>query len=241
MKSSNILITTSIAICFVMLITYNFSLKASYKTGSYKNRFNDSEFTVTKDVNDLTVNDANLIDMTVETGAKEGLWIREHVKNQIVIKHTGNKMSISLTDEAKKKRVSFHTDDLVLVTNSLNKLTTNGYFDKTKSTPDIYRYGGAVNLIGLKADRLDLEIGNLTGVYLSRLTIGNLNAVVGATSGYATLDVNTSNQIESADFKVPGPGKLTIGNPKITKTNYVIVDSSTVILGGTALNKVQNK
>ncbi|MBC8987473.1 hypothetical protein H9X96_17025 [Pedobacter sp. N36a] len=241
MKTSNMLIVAAIIVTLGMLTTYNFSLKAAYQAGEYKNRFHNSEFTEFKNIETLNVTAANLMAIVVEPGQKEGIWVRNRIKDRLVLKQDGTTLTIGLTDEARKTSRSTGADDIVLVLNSLNKLDTKAFFlDKTEVT-DGRRYGGEVALRGIKATNLELQLGSGTAVSMDKVILKNLKAVVGAEGDAAVLDLNTANEIEFADFEVPGASRLSLNNPKIVKTRYNLSDNATVTLNGAALQVIKNQ
>ncbi|WP_157262515.1 hypothetical protein [Pedobacter sp. PACM 27299] len=241
MKTSNMLIIAAIIVTLGMLTTYNFSLKAAYQAGEYKNRFHESEFTEIKNIETLKVTAANLMAIVVEPGQKEGIWIRNRIKDRLVLKQEGNDLTIGLTDEARKTSRSIGEDDIVLVVNNLTKLNTKAFFlDKTEVT-DGKRYGGGVNLKGIKAGSLELEIGSGTAVSMNKVVLNTLKAMVGLGGDLAVLDLDSANQIEFADFEIPGASRLVLNNPKIVKTRYNLSDVATVTLNGAALQVIKNQ
>lgn len=241
MKTSNMLIIAAIIVTLGMLTTYNFSLKAAYQAGEYKNRFHESEFTEFKNIETLNVTAANLMAIVVEPGQKEGIWIRNRIKDRLVLKQTGTALTIGLTDEARKTSRSIGEDDIVLVVNSLKKLDTKAFFlDKNEPT-DGKRYGGGVALKGIKTANLELEIGPGTAVSMDQVVLKTLKAVVGPGGDLAVLDLGAANQIEFADFEIPGGSRLSLNNPKIVKTRYNLSDIATVTLNGTALLVIKSQ
>lgn len=241
MKTSNMLIIAALIVSLGMITTYNFSLKAAYEAGEYKNRFNESEFREMKNIEILNVADANLIAIVVESGQKEGLWIRKRIKDKLVLNQVGNTLTIGLTDEARKTNRITGYDDVVLITNHLNKLNTVAYWPEGNKREDVNVYGGEVFLKGIKSPELYIHMASSTAVTMDKMTLNTLKAVVGDEKGAAALQLEPDNQIEFAEFAIPGASRLSLSNPKIVKTRYNLSDKATVTLNGTALQVIKNQ
>lgn len=241
MKTSNMLIIAALIISLGMITTYNFSLKAAYEAGNYKNRFNESEFTEIKNIKTLNVADANLISIVVEAGQKEGIWIRKRVKDRLVLKQNGEVFTIGLTDKAKEDNRRTGYDDIVLFTNSLNKLKTTAFWPVGEKKTRENVYGGEVSLKGLRTDNFDINVSSSTTVSVNKMVLKTLKAVVGGEKGTALLNLDSANQIEYADFEILGASHLSLSNPKIVKTRYDLSDKATVTLNGAALQEIKNQ
>ncbi|WP_316745663.1 hypothetical protein [Pedobacter gandavensis] len=241
MKTSNMLIIAAIIVSLGMITTYNFSLKAAYEAGDYKNRFNESEFTEMKNVETLNVNAANLITVVIEPGKKEGIWIRKRIKSRVALNQEGQTLTIGLTDEAKKAIRTIGYDDIVLIVNNLSKLKTVAYWPKGNTQENVNYFGSEVVLKGLKGDNLEIMMDGSTSVSMDKAVLKTLKAVIGEEKGAAALNLDQDNQIEFAEFEIPGASKLTLSNPKIVKTQYNVSDKANVTLNGTALQVIKNK
>ncbi|MCX2451037.1 hypothetical protein OQX61_07105 [Pedobacter sp. PLR] len=241
MKTSNMLIIAAIIVSLGMITTYNFSLKAAYEAGDYKNRFNESEFREMKNIETLNVADANLLAIVVEPGQKEGVWIRKRIKDRLVLNQVGNTLTIGLTDEARKMGRATRYDDIVLFTNKLNKLSTVAYWPAGNKREDVNIYGGEVSLKGIKSPDLDIRMAASTSVTMNKMMLKTLRAVVGDEKGGAALNLDQDNHIEFAEFEIPGASKLSLSNPKIVKTRYNLSDKASVTLNGAALQVIKNQ
>jgi len=66
------------------------------------------------------------------------------------------------------------------------------------------------------------------------------NAIVGSkTSKDAELTLSSDTKINNATLNVPGNSKLTLMDPKIVKTNYLLSDSATVSLNGKVVQMIK--
>ncbi|MBB2149287.1 hypothetical protein [Pedobacter gandavensis] len=241
MKTSNMLIIAALIVSLGMVTTYNFSLKAAYEAGDYKNRFKESEFREVKNIETLNITDANLIAIIVEPGKKEGIWIRKRVKEHLMLNQVGNTLTVGLTDEARKTSRLTGYEDIVLVTNGLKKLNTVAYWPKDNKRENVNVYGGEVSLKGIKSTELDIRMASSTSVTMDKMILNTLNVVVGDEKGGAAMHLDPDNQIEFAEFAIPGASKLSLNDPKIVKTRYNLSDKATVTLNGTALQVIKNQ
>lgn len=241
MKTSNILIIAAIIVLLGMTTAYNFSLKAAYRTGSYKDPFRGGEFQEMKNIEILNINAANIMSVVVEPGQKEGVWVKREIKDRIVLNQVGSALTISLVDEDRNENGNFGGQDIIVVTNSLSKLKTTAFWANEKKENDGNAYYWAeVNLKMITGTNLELQIADYTSVTMNKVNLKTLKAVVGTVSGGAGLNLDPDNQIEFADFEIPGAGKLSLNNPKIVKTRYSLSDKATVTLNGAALQEIKN-
>lgn len=236
MKLSTIFIIATAVVSLGMLTAYNFSLKASYQKGGYKDRFNEMEFSSVKGLTAVQINAANKFAIKIEKGGKEGLWIRDGIKDLVKISQAGATLTIDLTDEAKKRYFNNNEDDIILFSNTLNAVSTVPYFTKEEDEGGWRHDNGDIRITGLNVDALNLRIGKFTSIYMNHVKAGILKATVGeAGAEGSALTVDSSNEIAFADLSVPGKSKISLLNPKIVKTRYDLSDSATVTLNGTAL------
>lgn len=233
MKLSTIFIIAAVIVSLAMLTAYNFSLKASYQKGGYKDRFNELEFSNVKELTELQVNCANRFNINVERGPKEGLWIRAKVRKLVKVTQVAGRLTIDMTDEAKELGFNTSDGDIILFSNSLNTINTTSYFNKEQMEKKWFYNSGEIRVKGLAGDLLNLGIGKFTTIYMDGVKLATLKARVGeAGSEGATLTVDAANQIAFADFSLPGKNKIELLNPKIVKTHYNLSDSATVTLSG---------
>jgi hypothetical protein len=236
MKLSTIFIIATAVVSLGMLTAYNFSLKASYQKGGYKDRFNEMEFSSVKGLTAVQINAANKFAINIEKGEKEGLWIRDRIKNFVKVSRVGATLTIDLTDEGKGRNFNTNSDDIILFSNTLNDVSTVPYFTKQEHAEGWRHNGGDIRIKGLKVDSLNLQIGKFTSIYMSYVKTGTLTAIVGEVGiEEGSLTIDSSNEIAFADLSVSGKSAILLLNPKIVKTRYNLSDSATVTLSGAAL------
>nr|WP_068890904.1 hypothetical protein [Pedobacter panaciterrae] len=239
MKTSTMFILAAVVATFIGLTAYNFSLKASFLKGDYKNPFNGLAFTSVKDVNEIDLQSANRITIRIQQGKTAGLWLRSRLKGNLVWTKNGNALKIDLTKEAKDNGFQIWDNELILVMPNAVKLTSRAYI-KDKEEEKRARISGNINISGFEQDGMQLDLGKYTSAFLDKLKVGKLNALIGnKDKGDASLVLSSANQISTATFEIPGSGSLDLMDPNITKTHYTISDQATVSLNGKALQAIK--
>lgn len=228
MKSSSIILITAVLLFFGALTAYNVSLKASYLTGKYKVRFNKHAFTPLAGVNELQLKSANMISIGVESGAEDGIWISDRLKGQLKITQEGSVLVIDVAD--KKLYTGFGPDEVVLISNKLNKLQTYCYYDKNREMMEYYR--GTISIDALKSDSLNVILDNGSYMTMDDVTFGTLKSRLGGKGSAATLTIDSKSIIGTADFDVEGSSTLQLNNPKISSVHYLFSDSCSVSMTG---------
>ena len=231
MKVSTILIITAVAASIIALTAFNLMQKSFYQGGEWKNRFYGMEYVPMKGVTDIELADAEKMQVTIEKGDKEGLYIRENSKEHVTWTKEGNKLKFEVTKKA-KSGAPFRNEDFVLVLRQINHLKTSPYvplkFQK--------RYPGAeVTIQGFKQNYLQLELGKSGAVNLEKMDLDSLRATIGNAEGEANLSIQGNSKIGKADFTIPGESGLQLYNPDITKATYNVSEKATVMLNGNAL------
>eukprot|EP01133_Synstelium_polycarpum_P012723 gene12723-14932_t len=240
MKLSTLFIVVAIVVALGTITAYNFSLRASYAKGEYKNRFSDMEFTELKSLNEFYVEGANLITVHVEPGIKEGLWIKNKLKEKLKVTAKGQTLILEPSDYAKANGLWSGIDEIILVANDLKKLKTSPYFNEEQVRSHRFPNYGEILLKGFKGNAFELQLGDYTSVSMEKCDVGAFSAWIGGEkNGNASLTINADNQIKTADLNIPGESKVSLINPKITKTSYNLSDKATVLLNGSTLQQIK--
>jgi hypothetical protein len=235
MKTSTTLIIVAAGIMLASLILYNYSLKASYNNGDYKNRYYGLKFAPLKNLNEIHVESANKMAVQIEQGAKEGIWIKEKIADKLKWTVTGGVLNINFTDNAKKDEDRIYGQNIIIVSKKIDRVITHSYFTSVEEEKNGYT-SGSIGVNGFRQDNMDLILDNSTLLDLSKTTLNTLNAKIGLKStGSATLNITSDNNINTAVFSIPGAGTLTLMNPTIVKTSYQLSDEATVTLNGSPL------
>lgn len=231
MKTSTILIISAVAASFIALTAFNLTQKAFYDRGDWRNRFYGMEYIAIQNITAIELADAEKMEVTIEKGVKEGLYIGKTFKEHIKWSKNGNKLKFEVTEDA-KKGAPFRNETFVLVLNRLQQVKTSPYvplkFQK--------RYErGEVKIKGFKENTLALDLGNSSAVDLQNVSLDLLTAKIGDELGAGSLKIQKESQIKVANFSIPGESALILNNPNITKATYNVSDRATVMLNGNVL------
>jgi len=239
MKTSTMFIVAAVVATFIGLTAYNFTLKASFLKGDYKNPFNGLTFNSVKDVNEVELQSANRITIRIQQGKTTGLWLRDRLKGNLVWTKDGNTLKINLTKAAKDGGFQIWDNELILIIPTATKLTSRAYH-KDKEEEKRANISGGINISGFEQEAMQLDLGKYTSAFLDKIKVDKLNAQIGnKDQGRASLVISSANQITTADFNIPGEGSLDLMDPNITKTHYTLSDKATVSLNGRALQAIK--
>lgn len=237
MKSSTLFITSAVIVILIGLIAFNFSLKASFLNGDYKNPFYGLEFTSVRDIKEVELGSANRIVIRLQQGKTEGLWMRDRVKNKVIWSRTGNIISIDLNKEAKESGFRIWDNELVLVTSAIYKVTSRSYFINAEEEKNGHIMG-RTDLIGFQQDSIHLDLGKFTAANLDHIKATKLHALIGEKNQEASLYLTPDNSFDNVVFDIPGKGMLYLSDPNIVKTHYIISELATVSLNGKPLKAI---
>ena len=235
MKTSTIMIITAVLITLGCLTAFNFKVKEVYLTGAYKSRFRDMEFTPLKGVEKLDIEGANRHGIQVEQGDKEGIWIRNNIKDRFVV--TVDQQTLKLSLSKLGKEFGFRSwGSVIIITKKLNSVVTGSYLSPKNEADN----AGEVNISGYQGDHLDLQISHGVNIYLGKLQLNTLTANVGdKEQGNAGLTIGSETKINAAQLNVPGSSNLDLQDPKIVKVSYNLSDSATVSLSGKVVRMIK--
>lgn len=231
MKTSTILIISAVVASFIALTAFNLTQKAFYNKGDWRNRFYGMEYVAIKNITDIELADAEKMEVTIEQGVKEGLYIGKTFKEHIKWSKNGNKLKFEVTDDA-KRGAPFRNETFVLVLNQMHQLKTSPYapLKFQKSYPR-----AEVQITGFSQNALALDLGKSGAVNLQKVELDSLIAKIGNKEGNASLSIQKEARIKTADFRIPGESGLVLKNPNITKATYNVSERATVMLNGNVL------
>lgn len=231
MKVSTILIIAAVSASVIALTAFNLMQKSFYQGGEWKNRFYGMEYVPLKGITDIELADAEKMQVNIEKGDKEGLYIRETSKEHVTWTKDGNKLKFEVTKKA-KSGAPFRNEDFVLVLRQIDHLKTSPYVP-LKFQKEYPR--AEVTIQGFKQNYLQLDLGKQGAVKLEQMDLDSLSATIGNTEGKASLRIQEDSKIRKAEFTIPGESGLILNNPNITKATYNVSDKATVMLNGNAL------
>lgn len=244
MKTSTMFIITAILVTLVSLFAFDYSIKKVYLTGEYKSRFNGMDFTPLSEVEKLNIETAKLRGIQIEYGAKEGIWIDRSIKEKIKFDVNQHTLNLGASEASKNDKDLWINGHIVIVTKKLSGVATISDFissDEAIKKHERFREGSSqIIMEGYNLGQLDLQIASFVSIYLHRMEVQTLNATVGTKIGYgAELTLSSDTKINNATLNVPGNSKLTMLDPKIVKTNYLLSDSATVSLNGRVVQMIK--
>lgn len=234
MKSSTIILLLAAVLFLGALTAYNFSLKASYKTGSYKARFRDYTFTPLKNINMLDLKSSNLMFVRVEHGTQEGVWVSNRQKEQLSIVRQGNLLSLDFRNKDARQLSSYRYDQIVVVVNRLRQLHAGNHVFSDKQSKE---FGGTLELIGINADSLDLLLEGTIDTRLGSSRLGMLKVSLGAEGTPAGLTMVEKNHIDTAYFNVKGQSSLHLSDALIAVPHYQLSRDCSVQMSGALLQQ----
>lgn len=231
MKTSTILIISAVAASFIALTAFNLTQKAFYDKGEWRDRFYGLEYIAIKDVSDIELVDSEKMEVTIEQGKKEGLYIGKSFKEHVKWSKQGKKLKLEVTEHA-KKGAPFRNETFVLVLNRIDQVKTSPYkpLKFQKSYPR-----AEVQIKGFSQNTLVLDLGKLGAANLVNMSLDSLKAKIGTPEGGSSLRIQKDSQIKSATFSIPGESGLVLNSPNITKATYNVSDQATVMLNGNVL------
>ncbi|CAH0264608.1 MULTISPECIES: hypothetical protein [unclassified Pedobacter] len=238
MKNSNIMIISAIAIILISLTVYNFTLRASYRNGDYKNPFYGLNYNPVNSVSQIELNSSNKIACYIRQGKKSGIYLSDRAKDKVIWSVGQDGLKIDLTDEAKRADFVVYDDDLVIVLNNLVRISTKPYF-RTGEKWEQGRLFGHIGISGFREDSMDIDLGASSSAVLDSISVGRLNASIGEQGkGVSSLQLH-AGIFDKAVFKIPGAGKLELLDPQITKSEYHLSNAATVSLNGKSLQIIK--
>jgi len=238
MKNSNIMIISAIAIILISLTVYNFTLKASYRNGDYKNPFYGLSYNQIKKVSKIELDCSNKITCYIRQGKNSGIYLSARAKDKVIWSVEQGSLKIDLSDEAKRVDFMVYNDDLVIVLNNLERISTKPYF-RTGEKWEHARLSGQIGISGFRQDSMDVDLGISSSAVLDSISVGSLHALIGVHGkGVSSLQLH-SGTFGKAVFKIPGSGKLELLDPKITKSEYHLSNEATVTLNGKSLRIIE--
>jgi len=237
MKTSNKLLIAAILVIIVSMVTYDFALRAEYRKGTYKSRFYEMEKLNLEGFTILDNHVANIISVQVEYGKSYAVYMNNDLKNNLLISKNGNKLMINVADK-EKPQINQYKNNVIIICPKLDQVITSPNIKKSIEEWD--NDNGTTSITGFDQQHLILFVNQTTRINFEKNKIEHLEATVGdSLSQHAYLFIGSNNQINDAVIKVFGKNHLSIGNPKVAKSNFTISDSANVDVSGSFLNQIK--
>ncbi|TKC02856.1 hypothetical protein [Pedobacter frigoris] len=238
MKLSTMLFIAAFLLYIGTLAAHNFSLKTTYLSGNHKKRFNDHQFKALSGISELYVKTGNALDIQVEYGAKEGIWLGNRIRDDVKVVQSGASLTIDVVMNEKNKEFGNSSSEIVIILNHLNKLRTFDYPRYDKAISDRV---GEIYLKNLKEKQFDIVLSDQFRMVLDSCQFRSLKAVVGDKGRSSTLQIMKENKIDTATFDIRGGSFLELNNAEIARLNYKLSDSSKVFMVGKSIKALQKQ
>lgn len=237
MKTSTFLLIAVVFTFVIALTVYNFTLRASYLKGDYKNPFYGLMYTEIPTASKVKIESSNGFQLRIIKGQKDGIYFSERAKGHFTFTVKQNSLQLGLTEESKSKGFIIYSDDLILVRSALNELQLSPYYNSENNSHDYPT--GRVNISGFVQPAMHIETGTGSIVSLDSLQIGELTVRIGHEEGGKGGLTIEQGKYKSAQFNVLGKSSLQLFNPEIIKTSYNLSKAASVTLNGKALNDIK--
>jgi hypothetical protein len=224
MKTSNKLLLVSFIIILGYLVVYDFSLRAEYLKGTFKDSFYGKTPIAITNFDGIEDNAANSTYLTIEQGPKFAIWIDKNTQRDLIITKNGKTLNIDYKTGVQD--IEDMSYEIHVICPNLTSLTT-----RYKSLTGLRNRGGVNTITGFTQDSMKLEVSNQTFITLTHNTINNLTATVNS----GLLSIVQTNTINTGNFDIKSDGHFTVLDAEIKKANYQFADSSTISLTGKAL------
>jgi len=248
MKTSNKLMLGALVVLLVSLTIYDFTLKAEYLTGNYKNPYKDYISSDIKSFNEIEINATNMINITIRKG---DYAIHTAKSNEDILRFTkvGNRLIINVDFEKNPKsndpniahfnKVDIYCPNITYVKTNEHRYTMPMKKISQEDRESVNSAEGILMLRRFKLDSLNIEHKSGT-IFLGKDTIGLLRVTTAAQSN---LNIEDDVYISKADMHINDQSTLRLEKFNIPKFNYTLADSATITFTskGATLKDLINK
>ena len=239
MKTSTILIFTTVLVILGFLVAFNFKMKQEYDYELGKGQYQFMEFTTLKGVEKIDFKLADGSRVKIVQGTKEGMWINKRVRDNVTFKIADHTLSLSLSHEHTRTEFSSWNADIVITTKILKAVEAHAYYSNRSEFKSNSEGTCFVDIDGHQPGLFDLKIGEYVNVTLDHMQIDTLKADIGEISKKAELTLLSGVKAKVAEINIPGNGRLNLYNPMIVKTSYNLSDVATVAVNGKVMKMIK--
>ena len=240
MKTSNILLLTAILIFLSYLVVYDFGLKSEYNSikkmglANYQKnkRFVEYQSVKVGAFENVNLEASNIIDVRVEYGEKEAVYVLKHLNEVTRISHTGHDLTIGLVKKDDSTYYPNRDFAVVVISPKIKKVTTSSF----SKTDDYWNHRNEIS--GFTQDSLSVFLQDMTKIDLIKNKFKRLTADVGTGMAGGNLFVADDNKIESVKLTVKGKSSVVMLNTDIKSLEKQLSDSANVTFKGSIINKM---
>jgi hypothetical protein len=245
MKTSNILMILAVFILISTLIAYDFGLRAEYltmkKLGMAKyhsvNRFNGYDQVKVNSFDSLELLAANTMNVTVEFGDKEAVWISKRAKDRVEIFQSGKNLILNLNKKKDAKNYDSMGSDIVIISTDIKGLKLKAFLLPERKKGE-YTAQFATTVKDYVQDSLKIDVAANTKIWLNNNQLRSLDARVGDNSGDGDLSISSDNNIESLKLQTLNKSTVEVLDLDIKKLDYDLSEGATVSFRGKILPKL---
>ena len=240
MKTSNILFLTAILIFVSYLVIYDFGLKSEYNSikkmgfANYQKnkRFDEYQLVKVGAFENVNLESSNIIDVRVEYGEKEAVYVLKHLNEVTRISHTGRDLTIGLVKKDDSTYYSNRDFAVVVISPKIKKVITSSF----SKTEDYWNHRNEIS--GFTQDSLAVFLHDMTKINLTKNKIKKLTAEVGTGLAGGNLFVAEDNKMEFVKLIVKGKSTVELLNADIKNLDKQFSDSASVKLRGKVLKGI---
>ena len=243
MKTSNKLLILAGLILACLLISYDFSLKAEYEKGTYKNPFKSYSSLPYMNFDKVTVKAANEMKVEIRYSRAFSVQVFDELKPAIDIKQNGGELVIQAKDGDRRNYLGYERG-IVISMPGLSEVNASDFIRVIKQeknstrTERAYHEDNRVVVSGFDLDALTLNMISNSVIGLKDNRIGNLQALVDGTFHESQLQIDQSDKITNADITVNSRNSLMLTDPDIGRLNHRLSDSAVLVLQGSRAMKL---
>lgn len=239
MKTSTKLFIAAIATLFVLLVIYDFGLKAAYSKGTNTHAGKTKNIYTHKNFDLVRINSAGVVKVMIVPGDYK-VEVSPESFIDATISQTGNLLTVDINFledvnyYSNRRAVYIYMPHLKELTTD-SRYTIKGKSHMNKRVEGLREAGVVVQGFNhtFSIDSLTVIQDNASTVNFAGNKIGYLKTVLGKSTGSkSAMNIYEGNQIQAAQFDVRGSSYLNIENVAIPSLQFNASDSAQVALTG---------
>lgn len=235
MRTSNKILTATLALLIIGLALYDLRLKAEYKKGDYADPYRDFVKLDHKDFDAIELNSSTAVNIMLVQGPFK-VMVTPQATDFVDIRQEKNRL---IVDVKFRDHFSGVNPEYVVYIScpvlSCFKADAHYLADGVKVTDTVARDLGwrPTVISGFNADSLVIQEDHASNVKLENNRINSFRATVGLSdkSG-AALTIGKNNQFTKSNLDILNRSKLWIKGTDVNNLNYKLADSASLIING---------
>jgi hypothetical protein len=245
MRTSNKILIAAFILILVSLVFYDLSLKASYVSGAYKNRYRQFISVDYKNFDKIDLSASTAVNIVLEQGPYS-VRMEPMADRFVKLSQTNGTLHI---DAAFRSNFENSSNDYVMIISCPNLVKINAdarYLAGGRMITDTiasldFKWRPTV-IHGFKLDSLTIEENHAGAIMLSGNYIKSVKAVLGTGKGSGSnMVILNDNHFQNLQLNILNKSKLQLFNADIAHLNYHLADSAKLILSGSARDLITKK